>query len=161
VAVPIDIPVLVVGNGPGPLTVAKMVAGRGVPCLLAGHAVLPDAGPATLGPSAVEALQAHGLVDILLPYIHRDGASITISSETYEKVIKHHCVADINVVVYDQVVIVDRVVGPSGVDAVMTLGRSRWPVQARQLVDGSLLPTSLPDAIVAAADAVDGLLTPG
>jgi hypothetical protein len=157
-AVPIDVPVLVVGQGPAPLTVAKMLAGRGVLCLLAGHTVLPDAAPAALGSSAIDVLKAHGLLEILHPYLDHDGTSVAISPEVYENVIKHHCVADINVIVYDEVDIVDRLVGSSGVDAVMTQGRSRWQVHAAALVDGSDLPASLSDAIVTAAALVDRLL---
>ena len=159
-AVPIEVPVLVVGPGPAPLTVAKMLAGRGVPCLLAGHTVLPEVGPAPLGPAAVEVLKVHGLLDILHPYLDRNGGSVTISPDIYENVVKHHCVADINVIVYDGVAIVDRLTGPSGIEAVMTDGRSRWEVRASQLVDGSDMPTSLPDAIVTAADLVNRLLNP-
>lgn len=157
----IDVPVLVVGHGPAPVTVAKMFAGRGVPCLLAGHDVLPEAAPATLGSAAVDALRAFGLLDILRPYLDCTGGSATIPSDIYENVIKHHCVADLNVTVYDDVEIVDRRTGPSGVEAVMTHGRSRWEVRAAQLVDGSGLPTSLPDAIVSAADLVNRLLSAG
>jgi hypothetical protein len=159
-AVPIDVPVLVVGDGPAPLTVAKMLSGRGVPCLLAGHTVRPDAAPAALGSSAVDVLKAYGLLGILQPYFDHNGASVTISPDIYENVVKHHCVADVNVIVYDEVSIVDRVAGPSGVRAVMALGGSRWEVRASQLVDGSDLPTELPDAIVAAADLVNHLLSP-
>ncbi len=159
-AVPIDVPVLVVGQGPAPLTVAKMLSGRGVPCLLAGHTVLPEAAPAALGSSALDVLKAYGLLDILHPYLERNGASVTISPDVYESVVKHHCVADVNVIVYDEVAIVDCVSGPSGVEAVMTHERSWWEVRAAQLVDGSDLPTSLPDAIVTAADLVDRLLSP-
>jgi hypothetical protein len=158
VAVPIDVPVLVVGEGPAPLTVAKMLAGRGVPCLLAGHRVRPETAPTPLGPAVVEILKAYGLLDILHPYLDRNGATMTISPDIYENVIKHHCVADVNVTVYDEVAIVDRHAGPSGVEAAMTLGRSRWEVRASQLVDGSELPASLPEAIVIAADLVNRLL---
>jgi hypothetical protein len=136
-----------------------MLAGRGVPCLLAGHAVLPEVAPATLGRSEVEALQGYGLLDILNPYLVSNGGSATISPEVYENVIKHHCVADVNVTVYDDVAIVDRRAGPSAVEAVMTHGRSRWEVRASQLVDGSELPSALPDAIAASADLVARLLS--
>jgi hypothetical protein len=160
VGVPIDIPVLVVGHGPAPLTVAKMLSGRGVPCLLAGHRVGRETVPTPLGPAAVEVLKDYGLLDILYPYLDRNGASVTISPDIYENVVKHHCVADVNVTVYDEVTIVDRFAGPSGVEAVMTHGRSRWEVHASQLVDGSDLPASLPEAIVTAADLVNRLLGP-
>lgn len=158
--VPIDVPVLVVGSGPAPVTVAKMLAGRGVPCLLAGHSVLPETAPIVLGSAAVDVLEGHGLLGILQPYVERNGASVTISPDIYEDVIKHHCVADVNVTVYDQVAIVDRLAGPSGVQAIMTQGRSRWEVRASELIDGSDLPTSLPDAIIAAVDLVNRLLSP-
>jgi hypothetical protein len=136
-----------------------MLAGRGVACLLAGHTARPEAEPAALGPAAVDALEAFGLLDVLQPYLDRTGASVTISPDIYENVVKHHCVADINVIVYDDVDIVERVAGPAGVEAVMTHGRSRWDVRASELVDGADLPDSLPEAIVAAADLVNGLLS--
>jgi hypothetical protein len=160
VPVAINVPVLVVGHGPAPLTVAKMLSGCGVLCLLAGHAVLPRSSPAALGSSAMDVLREHGFLDILHPYLDRYGTSMTISPGTYENVVKRHCVADVNVIVYDEVEIIDRLVGVSGVEAVMTDGRSGWKVRASELVDGSDLPTSLPDAIVAAADLVNRLLRP-
>jgi hypothetical protein len=159
VSLPIDVPVLVVGPGPGPVTVAKLLSGRGVPCLLAGHTVLGDAGVEVLAASAVNVLEANGLLEVLHPYVDRKGASVTIAPGVYEIVVKQHCVADINVIVYDEVAVVDRRAGPAGVEAIMTHGRSRWTVHASELVDGSDLPTSLPDAIVAAADLVDALLS--
>jgi hypothetical protein len=138
-----------------------MLAGRGVTCLLAGHTVRPEVAPAVLGSVALDVLKAHGLLDILGPYFDRNDASAAISPEIYENVIKHHCVADINVIVYDEVVIADCRAAPSGVEAVMTHGRSRWEVHASELVDGADLPAALPDAIVTAADLVERLLRAG
>ena len=78
-AVPIDVPVLVVAAARRPLTVAKMLSGRGVTCLLAGHTACPRPLPSRLGRPRSTVLEAHGLLDILHPYLDHNGASVTIS----------------------------------------------------------------------------------
>ena len=57
--------------GPAALVVAKLAAGRGVPCLLAGHEVIGDDTPTELDDAAVDVLTRHGVLDVLRPYLDR------------------------------------------------------------------------------------------
>src|SRR4051812_29842914 len=103
----IDTPLLVVGRGPAALVVAKIAAGYGLPCLLVGHDVSDDDRPVPLTADAAAALERHGLLGILQPYL--DSVSPpTITPRAFEEVIKHHCVADLNVTVYDRMDVVER-----------------------------------------------------
>ncbi len=152
----IDTPLLVVGRGPGALVVAKLAAGRGVPCLLAGHEVIDDDTPTELDDAAVEVLTRHGVLDVLRPYLTAS-APATITPRDFEEVVKHHCVADLNVTVYDEVTVVDRRLGDGGGEAVLTDGTSRWELHADRFVDAGLLPSALSAAIVDGAAAVERL----
>lgn len=154
----IEVPAVVVGRGPGPVTVAKMLAGQAIPCLLAGHEAAGHAELVSLGDAATAALERHRLLDVLVPYLAA-GPSPAISSDDYEDVLKHHCVADVNVTVYDDVAVVERRPVAGGVEAVLTDGRSRWDLRARWFIDGRDLPATLPEAIVAAATLVDGIVS--
>jgi hypothetical protein len=146
----IDTPLLVVGRGPAPLVVAKVAAGYGLACLLAGHETLGDDVPVPLGADAVAALERHGLLDVLRPYLAALDP-LAIAPRTFEEVVKHHCVADLNVTVYDAVTVVERVAESDGLRGVLTDGTSRWALQADRFVDADALPRALSDAIVAGA----------
>lgn len=147
----IDTPLLVVGRGPAALVVAKVAAGAGLPCLLAGHEVLGDDVPVPLDADAVATLERHGLVDVLRPsFIALD--PLTIAQREFEEVVKHHCVADLNVVVYDEVEVIERApTTGAGLRGVLTDGISRWELSADQFIDADLLPADLCAAIVAGA----------
>ncbi len=153
----VDTALLIVGCGPAALVVAKVAGACGQPCLLAGHEVVSIDAPVALGPDAFAVLEQHGLVDVLRP--HLDGRDpITISARRFEEVLKQHCVADVNVTVYDDVAVVDRVPEGRGVCGVLTDGTSRWELSAAMFVDADGLPDSLPDAITAgAAAALDAI----
>jgi len=146
----IDTPLLVVGHGPAALVIAKVVAGCGTPCLLAGHVVTGGDDPVPLGPDAVAALERHGLLDVLRPYLTATDP-VTIAPRDFEEVVKHHCVADLNVTVYDEVAVVERVAAGPGLHGVLTDGRSRWDLDADRFVDADGLPRALPEAITAGA----------
>jgi hypothetical protein len=154
--VQIDTPLLVVGRGPAALVVAKLAAGRGLPCLLAGHEVLGDDTPTLLDDAAVEVLTRHGVLDVLRPYLTAI-TPVAIAPRAFEEVVKHHCVADLNVTVYDEVEVIDRQLGDDGGQAVLTDGNSRWELHADRFVDADLLPRPLSAAIVAGAAVVEGL----
>ena len=147
----IDTPLLVTGHGPAVLVVAKVVSGWGLQSLVAGHQPLDGDEPVTLDPEAVAVLAPHGVFDVLRPYL----ASVeppSIGPRTFEEALKHHCVADMNVTVYDGIELVERTPrGPYGVAGVLSDGRARWEVVADAYVDAADLPTTLPDAITAAA----------
>ena len=152
----IDTPLLVIGRGPAALVVAKLAAGRGLPCLLAGHEAIDDDTPTVLVDAAVAALARHGVLDVLRPYLTANDPW-TIAPRVFEEVIKHHCVADLNVTVYDEVEVIDRRLGDDGGQAVLSDGTSRWELHADRFVDADLLPRPLSAAIVAGAAVVEGL----
>ncbi len=142
----IDTPLLVVGRGPAALVVAKVAAAYGLACLLVGHEPSGDDYEVAVSPDAVAELEQHGLIDILRPYLVALDPP-TITPLEFEDVIKHHCVADLNVTVYDQMEVVERAPLGRGLRGVATDGRSRWDVSADLFVDAELLPTELSAAI--------------
>ncbi|MCU1502467.1 MAG: hypothetical protein JWM12_1821 [Ilumatobacteraceae bacterium] len=146
----IETPLLVVGRSPAAVVVAKVAAWAGLPCLLAGHEVSSDDAPVPLDAAAVEQLERHGLVDVLRPYF-TSADPLTIGGRTFEDVIKHHCVADLNVVVYDEVTVIERVAVGRGVRGVLTDGASRWELSADLFVDADLLASALSHAITSGA----------
>jgi len=146
----IDVPLLVLGRGAAALVVAKVAARHRLPCLLAGHVIAGDDVPRPLTPAAVAALERHGLVDVLRPHVTALDP-LTIAADAFEAVIKHHCVADLNVTVYDGVTVVERAPAGSGTRGILTDGTNRWELRADCVVDADLLPTPLSDAIVAGA----------
>jgi hypothetical protein len=101
-------------------------------------------------------LTRHGVLDVLRPYLMA-GTPVAIAPREFEEVVKHHCVADLNVTVYDEVTVVDRHLGDDGGEAVLTDGTSRWELHADHFVDADLLPRPLSAAIVAGAAVVEGL----
>ena len=146
----IDTPLLVVGQGPGPLVVAKVAAGLGLACLLAGHEPTGDERAVALTAEAAAVLERHGLLDVLRPYL--EGADpVTLSPRAFEEVIKHHCVADLNVMVYDGMTLVEPVADGDGLRGVLTDGSGHWDVHADHFVDGASMPRDLSAAIVEGA----------
>jgi hypothetical protein len=154
---PIDVPLLVVGRGPAALVVAKLAAGRGLPCLLAGHEIVGDEVPRPLTAPAAAVLERDGLLDVLRPHLTAV-APLTIAPSEFELVVKHHCVADLNVTVYDGVTVLERVTSGAGLRGVLSDGTSRWLLHADRFVDADALPSALSAAIVAGAARVDALL---
>jgi hypothetical protein len=146
----IETPLLVVGHGPAAVVVAKVAAGWGLPCMLVGHEVVGDDTPVPLDAGAVAELTACAVLDILRPYFYSVDPP-TITPRAFEDVLKHHCVADFNVTVYDRMTVIERVVAGRGLRAVMTDGRARWDLTADMFIDAALLPRALPAAITAGA----------
>ena len=155
----IDTPVMVTGRGPAALVVAKVAGGLGRPCLLLGHELTADETPVTLGDAAVAALEEHGLIDVLRPHL-ASRHPLAITPREFETVLKQHCVADINVTVYDAVTIVDQEIDGCGLRGILTDGRRQWELTADVVVDTDDLPSSLSEAITsgvaAAMEAVAG-----
>jgi hypothetical protein len=148
----IDTPLLVVGRGPAALVVAKVAAAYGLACLLVGHEVIGGDAAVPLGADAVAVLERHGLLDVLRPYLDTVDPP-TVAPGAFEEVVKHHCVADLNVTVYDRMAVTEREPVGRGVRGVLTDGTNRWDVTADLFVDALLLPSALPAAIVAGAAA--------
>ncbi len=121
--------------------------------------MIADDTPTELDDAAVEVLTRHGVLDVLRPYLTA-GAPTRIIPSDFEEVVKHHCVADLNVTVYDEVTVVERAFGEQGGGAVLTDGTSRWELHADRFVDADLLPSSLSAAIVAGAATAERLTSP-
>jgi hypothetical protein len=82
------------GCGPAPVAAAEILAGRGVARLLTGHQRTGGSELGALATASVGALESHGLLDVLLPYLSSATPSATIAADTFEEVLKHHCVAE-------------------------------------------------------------------
>jgi len=152
----IDTPLLIVGPGPAALVAAKAVSSRGLPCLVAGHEPLDDETPVVLDPESLAVLEPHGVLDVLRPYANTQ-EPFTITPLLFEQGLKHHCVADMLITVYDGM----SLQGPTfnddehGADGAMagelTDGHSTWNITADAYLDAATLPTDLNQAIHAAA----------
>ena len=135
---------LILGPGPAGLVAAKTTAGRGLPCLLAGHEPIDDTDPVILSDDALEALRPNGVLDVLRPYAAAQ-EPFAIAPLHFEQGLKHHCVADMLVTVYDRMWFepaggVDEATSPAGaVDGMLTDGASRWTVTADAVFDTSAL----------------------
>jgi hypothetical protein len=153
----IDTPLLVVGGGPAALVLAQVASGAGLASLVAGHEVSGGDEPTTLDDESVAVLRPHGVLGVLTPYAARRDP-FAIAPAVFEEVLKHHCVVDMVITVYDGMSLVDAVPDGDGVDGALTDGRSRWPVHADAVVDTSSLPTELNGAIHAGAAAARDVL---
>jgi hypothetical protein len=154
-------PLLIVGGGPGALAAAEIASGHSVPSLVVGHVAGkgPDPEyPVALDAAAVEALLPHGVLDVLRPYLVVVDPP-TLSPHVFEDVLKQHCVADMNVTVYDAMDVVERrPAEDGGLDAVLTDGRSRWELSADAVIDTTAFPAELSEAVNRAAAEVRAVL---
>src|SRR5687768_4057420 len=98
--VAIHTPLLVVGGGPAALVAAKVASGWGRPCLLVGHHPHDDPGPTVLDPRSESILERHGVLGVLRPHATAQDP-FTITGLVFEQALKHHCVADTLITVYD------------------------------------------------------------
>jgi hypothetical protein len=153
----IDTPLLVVGRGPAALLVARVASGFGLSSIVAGHEPLGGDEPEVLDAAAVAVLAPHGVLAVLRPYFVVNEPP-TIAPDVFEQVLKHHCVADPNVTVYDGLELVDRAPRGAGVSGVLSDGRARWDLLADAFVDAADLPVRLSDAVPAAAGAAARVL---
>ena len=152
----IDTPLLIVGHGPAALVTAKVVAGRGRPCLLADHRPIEDTEPVVLDDPSLAALEPNGVLGVLRPYAAAQDP-FTIAPLLFEQGLKHHCVADMLVTVFDELAVEDLVTSDSGASATLTDGRSRWAVAADALIDLRGFEGDLNDAIHHGAELADQL----
>jgi len=149
----VETPLLVLGSGPGALVAAKVAGACGQPCLLVGHEITGAARPVELDEIAAGVLEQYGLLDVLRPHVQA-AHPLTIVSCVFEQVIKQHCVADLNVGVYDRFDVVDRAARGRALHGVLTDGRSRWALRADTWIDAAALASSLSAAIAQGAAAV-------
>jgi hypothetical protein len=153
----IDTPLWIVGHGPAALVVAKLASGRGVSSLLLAGPVSDDERPVLLGDEAVAALRPDGVFDVLRPYLV-SSAPVAMTPAAFEEVLKHHCVVDMGVTVYDGMSVVELERGARGAVGAFTDGRGRWDVVADAFVDAAELPSELDAAVRAGAAVVEEVL---
>jgi len=94
---------------------------------------------------------------VLRPYLATTSPP-SIAPAAFEEVLKHHCVADMGITVFDGLELVEREPRGSGVSGVLSDGRSRWEISADTFVDAADLPSDLAGAIPASAAAVSRVL---
>ncbi len=152
---------LVLGPGPAALVAAKTAASRGLPCLLAGHEPIDVVEPVALDDEALEALRPDGVLDVLRPYASAQ-EPFAIAPLHFEQGLKHHCVADMLVTVYDRMWFeADRqTVDGARVSGSLTDGSSRWALTTDAVFDATAANPSddLNAAIVAGARFSAGLV---
>ncbi|MCC6435098.1 MAG: hypothetical protein IT196_08730 [Acidimicrobiales bacterium] len=151
---------LIVGGGPGALAAAEIASGYRLPSLVVGHEAGkgPNAEfPVALDGGAVAALTPHGVLDVLRPYLAVADPP-TLSPHVFEDILKHHCVADMNVTVYDAMEVTDRRPAGAGLRGTLTDGSARWDVEAEAFIDTSGYPDGLSDAVNRAASDVRAVL---
>lgn len=165
---------LIVGGGPAALAAAEIASGHRLPSLLVGHVAGtgPDPErPVPLDADAVAALAPNGVLDVLRPFLAVADPP-TLSPHVFDDVLRQHCIADMNVTVYDGMEVVERVPAGGGapaataleglaggpIEAVLTDGRARWELSADAVIDTTGAPANLSDAINAVAAAVRAVL---
>jgi len=152
----IETPLLIVGGGAGALVAARIASAHSLTSLVAGHVPTDDETPVSLTADSVTAMGDS--LGVLRPYLASTEPP-TIAPSVFERVLKHHCVADMNVTVYDGMKLLDpRVAEDGGVRGVLVESRSRFDVVGDAFLDASTLPTNLNQAIAAASTAVQQIL---
>ena len=146
----IETPLLIVGSGPAALVIAKVVSGQGLPCLIVGHEAVDNTEPVALDPESVAILEPHGVLAVLRPYAAAQNP-FTITSLAFENALKHHCVADMLVTVYDDMYVNEAGTTTTDFRCELTDGRNTWEIQADAFVDVSEFSIDLNDAIHQAA----------
>lgn len=168
----IDTPLLIVGGGPAALIVATVVSGSSMGSLIVGHESVGGDELVQLDEAAVAVLKPHGVINVLRPYA-TSTEPFVITAALFEKVLKHHCVVNMNITVYDGMKLVDlKIAGDSGdasdggdrgsgdgevgreelgATATISDGHSQWQVNADYLADTGRLSVDLNEAIKSGA----------
>ncbi len=146
----IETPLLITGHGPAALVTAKVLSGSGLTSLVAGHAPRDDVKPVVLDAESLAILEPHGVLGVLRPYASTQ-EPFTIAPLFFEQGLKHHCVADMLITVYD-----DMTFTPTDHDHAAGSGRldgagSSWEIKAHALLDVSPYPSDLNQSIHQAA----------
>ena len=128
------------------MVAAKVVSGHGLPCLVAGHKSLEDASPVELDQKSLAILEPHGVLSVLRPYATSQ-EPFTITSLAFENGLKHHCVADMLVTVFDNMSLEDAVAYGDGVRGKLTDGLKIWDLEADAFLDVNALSSDLNGAI--------------
>jgi hypothetical protein len=149
----IDTTLLVVGHGPGALIAAKTLSAHGHGCLIAGHEPIDDDNAVLLDEHSIAILEPDGVLGVLRPYAANQDP-FSIAPLHFEQGLKHHCVADMLVTVYDGMTFEAGEPTDDAGDAVhgvLSDGRSSWDVRADAFLDVTNYPANLNLAIQQAA----------
>ncbi len=152
-------PLLVFGPGPAALVTAKLVSGAGLPCLLAGHHNLDQLQPVELDERSLAILEPQGVLGVLRPYAASQNP-FTIAPAMLENGLKHHCVADMLVTVYDHMTLTEVRNDGEQMCGKLRDDRSEWDVVADTMVDVTSWPTDLNRCIEESARFTEQLLAP-
>lgn len=151
----IDTPLLVTGPGPGGLVAAKLLSGRGVPSMVVGHETVPSPDPVELDALSLTILEPDGVLGVLRPYATSQDP-FTITAPAFENGLKHHCVADMLITVYDGMQV--ELTADAEISGRMVVGSSTWDVVADATLPAASLGTELNQVIHGAADFIDHFL---
>ncbi|MGH1488292.1 MAG: hypothetical protein ACRBK7_02680 [Acidimicrobiales bacterium] len=152
----IETPLLIIGHGPAALVAAKVLSGSGLTSLVAGHEPLDNTEPVELDAESLAILEPHGVLGVLRPYASTQ-EPFAIAPLLFEQGLKHHCVADMLITVYDDMAFTptdhDRgsASGPAAGSGRLDGAGSSWEVKADALLDVSSYPTDLNQSIHQAA----------
>lgn len=153
----IDTPLLIVGGGPAALIIGTVAAGYSLGSLIVGHESQDSDETVELDDEAVALLKPHGVINVLRPY----SSSIepfVITAALFEKVLKHHCVVNMNITLYDGMDLLDLRDG-DGATCTISDGNTEWVIKADRLVDTAKLPTDLNGAIKEGAAIAGSILS--
>jgi len=150
----IETPLLIIGNGPAALVAAKVLSGSGLTSLVAGHEPRDDVEPVELDDESLAILEPHGVLGVLRPYASTQ-EPFTIAPLFFEQGLKHHCIADMLVTVYDDMVFTPTSTSTDH-DRGGRFGRldgagSSWEIKAGAFLDVSTYPVDLNQSIHQAA----------
>ncbi len=129
----------------------------GLKSLLVGCEPSSDDTPVALDAQSLAVLTPHGVLNVLQPYLSA-GDPPAIAPALFEGVLKHHCVVDMNITVYDDFSWETHERRGDGCVGRLRSGPTEIDVLADAHIDTGHLPRSLPDGIRAGARAAEGVL---
>ena len=144
--VEIDTPLLIVGGGPAALIAGTVASGYSMGSLIVGHEPVCPEEPVRLEAEVLEILKPHGVINVLLPYADST-EPVVIKASVFEQVLKHHCVVNMNITLYDVMLVSDLCCGKKRANATISDGLTQWSVKADRLLNTAHLPIELNGAI--------------
>jgi hypothetical protein len=153
----IDTPLLLVGGGPAALIVGTVVAGYSLGSLIVGHESMDSDESVVLDDETIALLKPHGVINVLKPYA-TSLEPFVITAALFEKVLKHHCVVNMNITLYDGMELLDLTLEGIGASCTISDGQTEWAIKADRLVDTGEMPTDLNRAIKEGAAVASAIL---
>ena len=142
----IDTPLLIIGGGPAALVIGTVASGYSLGSLIVGHQSTDSDNTLELDEEAIVQLKPHGVINVLRPYA-QNMEPFLITEALFEKVLKHHCVVNMNITVYDGMDLLELTAVGEGAKAVISDGQTQWTITADHLVDTTSLPADTNGAI--------------